>query len=50
MHLNYLVLISILEDVIKICLEIGNYDVEDAFKVNDLADKLKKEKIESNNW
>ena len=29
--------------------EIGNYDVEDAFKVNDLADKLKKEKIESNN-
>ena len=30
--------------------EIGNYNVEDAFKVNDLADKLKKEKIESNNW
>ena len=29
--------------------EIGNYNVEDAFKVNDLADKLKKEKIESNN-
>ena len=29
--------------------EIGNYDVKDAFKVNDLADKLKKEKIESNN-
>ena len=29
--------------------EIGNYKVEDAFKVNDLADKLKKEKIESNN-
>ena len=29
--------------------EIGNYDVEDAFKVNDLADKLKREKIESNN-
>ena len=28
--------------------EIGNYNVEDAFKVNDLADKLKKEKIESN--
>ena len=30
-------------------IEIGNYNVEDAFKVNDLADKLKKEKIESNN-
>ena len=29
--------------------EIGNYNVEDAFKVNNLADKLKKEKIESNN-
>ena len=29
--------------------EIGNYNVKDAFKVNDLADKLKKEKIESNN-
>lgn len=29
--------------------EIGNYNVGDAFKVNDLADKLKKEKIESNN-
>ena len=29
--------------------EIGNYNVEDAFKVNVLADKLKKEKIESNN-
>ena len=29
--------------------EIGNYNIEDAFKVNDLADKLKKEKIESNN-
>ena len=29
--------------------EIGNYNVEDAFKVNDLAYKLKKEKIESNN-
>ena len=29
--------------------EIGNYNVEEAFKVNDLADKLKKEKIESNN-
>ena len=29
--------------------EIGNFNVEDAFKVNDLADKLKKEKIESNN-
>ena len=29
--------------------EIGNYNVEGAFKVNDLADKLKKEKIESNN-
>lgn len=29
--------------------EIGNYNVEDAFKVNDLVDKLKKEKIESNN-
>ena len=29
--------------------EIGNYNVEDAFKVNDIADKLKKEKIESNN-
>ena len=29
--------------------EIGNYDVEDAFKVNELADKLKREKIESNN-
>jgi len=29
--------------------EIGNYNVEDAFKVNDLADKLKKEKIENNN-
>ena len=29
--------------------EIGNYNVEDAFKVNDLADKLKKEKIEINN-
>ena len=29
--------------------KIGNYNVEDAFKVNDLADKLKKEKIESNN-
>lgn len=29
--------------------EIGNYDVKDAFKVNDLADKLKREKIESNN-
>ena len=29
--------------------KIGNYNVEDAFKVNVLADKLKKEKIESNN-
>lgn len=29
--------------------EIGNYNVEDAFKVKDLAHKLKKEKIESNN-
>ena len=29
--------------------EIGNYNVEDAIKINDLADKLKKEKIESNN-
>ena len=29
--------------------EIGNYNVENAFKINDLADKLKKEKIESNN-
>ena len=29
--------------------EIGNYNVKDALKVNDLADKLKKEKIESNN-
>lgn len=29
--------------------EIGNYNVKGALKVNDLADKLKKEKIESNN-
>ena len=28
---------------------IGNYDVENAIRVNILADKLKKEKIENNN-
>ena len=28
---------------------IGNYNVENAIKVNILADKLKKEKIENNN-